>query len=88
MLNVIKDLNMSFSSPIGFEVKWHSSRSDTIKTDLCIVGSQIILSTILAIKNNNHTQEYKICVENPFFLKGKTTGQTSNQFHYYQIKLQ
>ena len=42
------------------------------------VGSQIILSTILAIQNNNHTQERKIYVENPFSLKGKTTRQTPN----------
>ena len=42
------------------------------------VGSQIILSTILAIQNNNHTQEHKIYVENPFSLKGKTTRQTPN----------
>ena len=36
------------------------------------VGSQIILSQILAIQNNNHAQEHKIYVENPFSLKGKT----------------
>ena len=46
---------------------------------LC-VGSQIILLTILTIRNNNHTQEYKIYVENHFSLKGKTTGQTLNNF--------
>jgi len=28
MSNTIKDLSMSSSSSIGFEVKWHSSRSD------------------------------------------------------------
>ena len=28
MSNAIKDLSMSFSSPIDFEVEWHSSRSD------------------------------------------------------------
>ena len=28
MSNAIKDLSVSFSSPIGFEVEWHSSRSD------------------------------------------------------------
>ena len=28
MLNVIKDLNVSSSLPISFEVKWHNSRSD------------------------------------------------------------
>ena len=44
------------------------------------VGSQIILSTILAIQNNNHTQEHKIYVENPLSLKGKTMGQTPNNF--------
>ena len=52
----------------------------TFKTDLCIVGSQIILSIILVMQNNNHTQEHKIYVENPFSLKGNTTGQISNQF--------
>ena len=44
------------------------------------VGSQIILSRILAIQNNNHTQEHKIYLENPFSLKGKTTGQILNNF--------
>ena len=44
------------------------------------VGSQIILSTILAIQINNHTQEHKIYVENPFSLKGKTMRQTPNNF--------
>ena len=28
MSNVIKDLSMSSSSPIGFEVEWHNSQSD------------------------------------------------------------
>ena len=28
MLNAIKDLSVSFSSPIGFKVKWHNSRSN------------------------------------------------------------
>ena len=28
MSNAIKDLSVSSSSPIGFEVNWHSSRSD------------------------------------------------------------
>ena len=46
---------------------------------LC-VGSQIILSTILIIRNNNHIQEYKIYVENYFSLKEKTIGQISNNF--------
>ena len=45
-----------------------------------VVGSQIILSIILAIQNNNHTQEHKIYMKNPFFLKGKTTGQIPNNF--------
>ena len=44
------------------------------------VRSQIILSTILAIQNNNHTQEHKIYLKNPFSLKGKTTGQIPNNF--------
>ena len=29
MSNVIKDLSVYVSSPIGFEMKWHSSRSDS-----------------------------------------------------------
>ena len=50
-----------------------------------LLGSQMILSTILAIQNNNHTQKKKkkktnIYVENPFSLKGKITGQTPNNF--------
>ena len=44
------------------------------------VGSQIILSEKLAIKNKNHTREYKYKVENPFFLKEKITGKTPNNF--------
>ena len=49
-----------------------------------IVGSRIILSPILLIPNSNHTQKLKYLCENPFFLKEKIIGQTSNQFHYYQ----
>ena len=30
MLNAIKDLSVSSSSPIGFEVEWHSSRFDRL----------------------------------------------------------
>ena len=52
---------------------------------LKFVGSQIILSIILAIQNNNHTQKHKIYVENPFSLKRKTMGQTPNNFTIYQI---
>ena len=36
--------------------------------------------TILAIQNNNYTQEHKIYVKNIFSLKGKTMGETHNQF--------
>ena len=45
-----------------------------------LVGSQITLSQILAIQNNNHTQNTNIYVENPFSLKGKITRQTLNNF--------
>ena len=38
------------------------------------------ISTILAIQNNNYTQEHKIYVKNIFSLKGKTMGETHNQF--------
>jgi len=31
MSKAIKDLNVPSSSPIGFEVEWHGSRSDTTK---------------------------------------------------------
>ena len=34
MLNAIKDLSVSSSSPIGFEVKWHSSQSGTFDYEL------------------------------------------------------
>ena len=45
------------------------------------VGSQIILSTILAIKNNNHTQEHKYLCGKPFLFEGKKTmGQIPNNF--------
>ena len=45
-----------------------------------LVGTQIILSQILAIQNNNHTQEHNIYMENPFSWKEKTTGQIPNNF--------
>ena len=45
-----------------------------------LVGFQIILSQILAIQNNNHTQNTNIYMENPFSLKGKITRQTLNNF--------
>ena len=35
------------------------------------VGSQIILSTILAIQNSNYIQEHKYLHEKPFLFKGK-----------------
>ena len=46
------------------------------------IGSQIILSIILAVQNNNHTQKHKYLHGKPFLLKGKkkTMGQTSNNF--------
>ena len=47
--------------------------STLILTLIPLVGSQIILSTILAIQNNNHIQEHEIYEENPLSLKGKTT---------------
>ena len=47
---------------------------------ISLVGTQIILSQILAIQNNNHTQEHNIYVENPFSWREKNTGQTLNNF--------
>ena len=44
MSNVIKDLSVSFSSPIGFEIEWHSSRSDKGNTEsrgMEIVGNSV-----------------------------------------------
>ena len=35
------------------------------------VATQKILSQILAIQNNNHTQEHKYLRENPFLFEGK-----------------
>ena len=54
--------------------------STLILTLIPLVGSQLILSTILAIQNNNHTQEHEIYEENPFSLKEKIMGQTLNRF--------
>ena len=46
----------------------------------------IILSLILSISNSNHTQKHKYLLEKSFLLEGeKTTEETLNQFHYYQI---
>ena len=45
-----------------------------------LVGPQIILPQILAIQNSNHTQEHKYLRGKPFLLKGKTMGQTLNNF--------
>ena len=48
---------------------------------LLFVGSQIILSIILTIQNNNHTQEHKYLCGKPFLFEGKkTTRQTPNNF--------
>ena len=41
---------------------------------MVLVGSQIILSQILAIQNNNHTQKHKYLREKPF---GKNHGTNS-----------
>ena len=49
------------------------------------VGSQIILSQILAIQNNNHTQNTNIYVENPFSLKGKTTEKPRDKLRIISI---
>ena len=42
-----------------------------------LFGSQIILSTILAIQNNNHTQKNKYLCGKPFFFEGKNHGTNS-----------
>ena len=52
----------------------------SIHTRVCIkmyilpVGSQIILSQILAIQNSNHIQEHKYLRGKPFLFKGKNHG--------------
>ena len=46
-----------------------------------LVGSQTILSQILAIQNSNHTQEHKYLHRKLFLFEGKKiTGQTPNNF--------
>ena len=45
-----------------------------------IFGSQIILSQNYQFKIAITHKNINIYVENPFFLKGKTTGQTPNNF--------
>ena len=47
------------------------SFKENVIAEQLLVVSQIILSTILAIQNNNHTQKCKYLHENPFLLKGK-----------------
>ena len=65
--------------------KWIlQSKNNTYRIQYC-VGFQIILSTILAIQNNNHTQKHKYLREKPFLLEGKNHGTNSKQFHCYQI---
>ena len=44
------------------------------------VGSQIILSQILAIQNSNHRQKHKYLRGKPFLFEGKITGQILNNF--------
>ena len=41
------------------------------------VGSQIILSTILAIQNSNHIQEHKYLREKPFLFERKKNHRTN-----------
>ncbi len=43
-----------------------------------LINYQEILSPKLSSHDLNHTQKYKIYVENPFYSKGKTTRQTPN----------
>ena len=78
------NLHLDFSIPENLPSSL--AIASTLTLDLIpLVGSQIILSTILAIQNNNHKQEHKIYMENPFSLKGKTKRQTPNNFTIYQI---
>ena len=50
MLNAIKDLSVFFSSPIGFEVKWHSLRSNSIFWKYVWVHIDLLLWKIASTK--------------------------------------
>ena len=84
LIQYLKSVPSNFSIPKALPSSLAIASTLTLVL-IPLVGSQIILSIILTIQNNNHTQEYKIYVENSFSLKGKTTGQTPNNFTIYQI---
>ena len=78
-------LKSGFCSPqIPWGNEYYKVKNNTYRIQHC-VGFQIILSTILAIQNNNHTQKHKYLRGKPFLLEGKKHGTNSKQFHCYQI---
>ena len=74
--------NFSISEPLPSSLAIASTLSLPL---IPLIRSQIILSTILVIQNNNHTQEHKYLHGKLFFLKGKIMGQTPNNFIIIQI---
>ena len=65
--NIILDISLSYCSLKSQLIHF----AKFVPSIAWNVGSQIILSTILAIQNNNHIQKQKIYVENSFSLKRK-----------------
>ena len=57
MLNNIKDLSMSSSSPISFEVKWHSSRFNNLNKEVLVykICDFLSLENFFTKKNKNQT---------------------------------
>ena len=51
----------------------------------CLLVPNRIITNILSIQIAITHKNTNIYMENPFSLKGKITGKTPNQFHYYQI---
>ena len=56
MLNNIKDLSVSSSLPIGFEVEWHSSQSDNLNKEVLVykICDFLSLENFFTKKNQTH----------------------------------
>ena len=68
--NIILDISLSYCS-LKSQLDQLIHFAKFVPSIAWNVGSQIILSTILKIQNNNHIQKQKIYVENSFSLKRK-----------------
>ena len=59
MLNNIKDLSVSSSSPIGFKVEWHISRFDNLNKEVLVykICDFLSLENFFTKKKKNQTHK-------------------------------